>query len=349
MIANLTDREKEILRCVVDNFIINAMPVGSRNISKQSDLNLSPATIRNVMSDLEEMELLRTPHTSAGRVPTDKAYRYYIDTLMGKESLNDAEIHSIKTQVGDIKNSFKNSINEPEEIFAETSKILGKISHMLAVVSEPLLTTGIFAKLELVSLSSTKILAVLNIKSGIVKTLILELDSEVTKTKLDTISSLLNERLCGLTLKEIKETFSQRIGDLSSENPELIQLFINSIDKFYDEEKGGKIYLGGTSEIITQPEFIDMKNVKSIIDLTEDRNFVVHIFQNSDLLNNNVSIKIGDENVDYKLRDLSVLTTAYSFGDVKGKIGVIGPKRMNYAKIITLLEYTSKLITEMVM
>jgi len=344
MIANLTDREKEILRCVVDNFILHASPVGSRNISKQSDLNLSPATIRNVMSDLEEMELLRTPHTSAGRVPTDKAYRYYIDTLMGKEILQDAEIRSIKNQINDLKNT----VNEPEEIFSETSKILGKISHMLAVVSEPLLTTGVFAKLELVSLSSTKILAVLNIRSGIVKTLILELDSEILKSKLERISSLLNERLCGLTLKEIKETFSQRIGDLKSENPELIQLFINTIDKFYDEEKGGKIYLGGTSEIISQPEFIDMKNVKSIINLTEDRNFVVHIFQNSDLLNQNVSIKIGDENADDKLKDLSVLTTAYSFGDVNGKIGVIGPKRMNYAKMITLLEYTSKLITEMV-
>lgn len=343
MTANLTDREKEILRCVVDNFILNASPVGSRNISKQSDLNLSPATIRNVMSDLEEMELLRTPHTSAGRVPTDKAYRYYIDTLMGKEILQDAEIRSIKHQI----NELKNTVNEPEEIFSETSKILGKISHMLAVVSEPLLTTGIFAKLELVSLSSTKILAVLNIRSGIVKTLILEIDSEVTKTKLDKISSLLNERLCGLTLKEIKESYSQRVSDLKSENPELIQLFINSIDKFYDEERGGKIYLGGTSEIITQPEFIDMRNVKSIIDLTEDRNFVVHIFQNSDFLNSNVSIKIGDENADDKLKDLSVLATAYSFGDVKGKIGVIGPKRMNYAKMITLLEYTSKLITEM--
>jgi len=342
MIANLTDREKEILKCVVENFIHNAAPVGSRNVSRQSDLNLSPATIRNVMSDLEEMELLSTPHTSAGRVPTDRAYRYYIDTLMNKEMLNDAELLSIKNQIGDLKNL----VNEPEEIYSETSKILGKISHMLAVVSEPLLTTGIFTKLELVSLSSTKILAVLNIRSGIVKTLMLEIDSETTKAKLDRVSAILNERLSGLTLKEIKETFTQRVEDLKSESPELIQLFINTIDKFYDDEKGGKIYLGGTSEIITQPEFIDLKNIKSIIDLTEDRNFVVHIFQNSDLLNKSVSIKIGNENEDDKLRDLSVLTTAYSFGDVKGKIGVIGPKRMNYAKIITLLEYTSKLITE---
>lgn len=344
MIANLTDREKEILRCVVENFIVNAVPVGSRNISKQSDLNLSPATIRNVMSDLEEMELLRTPHTSAGRVPTDKAYRYYIDTLMNRENLNDVEIRSIKNQVSDIRNS----LNEPEEIFSETSKILGKISHMLAVVSEPLLATGIFAKLELVSLSSTKILAVLNIRSGIVKTLLLEIDSQISKSKIERISSLLNERLSGLTLQQIKETYSQRVGDLQAESPELIQLFINTIDKFYHEEKTGKIYVGGASEIITQPEFIDMKNVKSIIDLSEDRNFVVHIFQNSDLMNNSVSIRIGDENEDNKLKDLSVLTTAYSLGDVKGKIGVIGPKRMNYAKMITLLEYTSKLITEMV-
>jgi len=343
MNGSLTDREKEVLKYVVENYIRIASPIGSRSISKQMDLNLSSATIRNVMSDLEEMELLDTPHTSAGRIPTDKGYRYYVDILMEKEKLNLQEEFQIKNQFLD-KNL---NILESQDLYFETSRILGKISHLLAVVTQPQISKGIFDKLEFVNLASNKVLVVLNIKSGIVKTVIMEIDSVISKSKLESLSSFLNERLHGLSLNQIRESISERVSDYKYQEPELIQLFINSIDKLYtEEETGNKIYIGGTGDLILQPEFENPKNFKQIIDLAEDKNLVIHIFENSAKADNEVFISIGNENEEEKLKNYSVVTTSYNAGEVKGNIGVIGPKRMNYARMISLLQYTSKLINE---
>ena len=343
MNGSLTDREKEVLKYVVENYIRIASPIGSRSISKQMDLNLSSATIRNVMSDLEEMELLDTPHTSAGRIPTDKGYRYYVDILMEKEKLNLQEEFQIKNQF------MERNLNilESQDLYIETSRILGKISHLLAVVTQPQISKGIFDKLEFVNLASNKVLVVLNIKSGIVKTVIMEIDSEISKSKLESLSSFLNERLHGLSLNQIRESISERVSDYKYQEPELIQLFINSIDKLYtEEETGNKIYIGGTGDLILQPEFENPKNFKQIIDLAEDKNLVIHIFENSAKADNEVFISIGNENEEEKLKNYSVVTTSYNAGEVKGNIGVIGPKRMNYARMISLLQYTSKLINE---
>ena len=343
MNGSLTDREKEVLKYVVENYIRIASPIGSRSISKQMDLNLSSATIRNVMSDLEEMELLDTPHTSAGRIPTDKGYRYYVDILMEKEKLNLQEEFQIKNQFME-KNM---NILESQDLYFETSRILGKISHLLAVVTQPQISKGIFDKLEFVNLASNKVLVVLNIKSGIVKTVIMEIDSVISKSKLESLSSFLNERLHGLSLNQIRESISERVSDYKYQEPELIQLFINSIDKLYtEEETGNKIYIGGTGDLILQPEFENPKNFKQIIDLAEDKNLVIHIFENSAKADNEVFISIGNENEEEKLKNYSVVTTSYNAGEVKGNIGVIGPKRMNYARMISLLQYTSKLINE---
>lgn len=339
----LTDREKTILRFVVENYVRQAVPVGSRNISRQSDLNLSSATIRNVMSDLEDMELLKTPHTSAGRVPTDKAYRLYVDSLMNKEGLTTKEKTMIRTRI--VENL--SGLNSAQDIYNETSKLLGKISHLLAVVSEPFLSSGIFEKLDLVQVSNTKILVVINLRSDIVKTVMMDIETEISRVKIDTLNVLLNEKLAGLSLKEIRDTFNERMGDYANDG--LVQVFIDSVEKIYNEQDtGSKYYIGGTGEIMNQPEFEDPKNLKNLIELTENKNLVVHIFQNSSLLNDqDINISIGCENDQLKLKDLSVLTTVYRTGDVSGRIGVVGPRRMNYAKVVALLEYTTKLISEL--
>lgn len=344
MSDTLSNREKEVLKYIVNNFVKFALPIGSREISRQTDLNLSSATIRNVMSDLEELELLKTPHTSAGRVPTDKGYRYFVDALMNQESLNEIEKNRLRNQIEE-QRTLK---AENEEIFFETSKILGKISHQLAVVTQPFLNSGVFERLEIVCLTSSKILVILNIKSGIVRTVMMEIDTEITKSKLDKLTSFLNERLAGLTLKQIRETFADRITDYRYEEPELVQMFINSIDKLYaDEEKGSGIYVAGTGEVIMQPEFDDPQSFKNIIELAEDKNFVVHIFQNANLRDDEVSITIGSENDDEKLKNYSLMCASYKLGGIQGNIGIIGPKRMNYSKMVSLIQYTSKLISEL--
>jgi len=343
MNETLTDREKEVLKYVVENFIRIASPIGSRSVSKKTDLHLSSATIRNVMSDLEEMDLLNTPHTSAGRIPTDKGYRYYVDMLMNSEKLNLEEEYRIKSQFDDMNMN----IVESRDLYIETSRILGKITHLLSVVSQPLMSKGVFDKLEFVSLASNKILVVLNIRSGMVKTVIMEIDSEIPKSKLDDLSSFLNERLQGLTLDQIRVSIAERVKDYNCKEPELIRLFVNSLDKLYtDEEKGNRIYVGGTGDLMLQPEFEDPKNFKEIINLAEDKNLVIHIFQNSFKSDNEVLISIGSENEEERLKNYSVVTTSYNSGNVKGNIGVIGPKRMNYARMISLLQYTSKIIND---
>lgn len=344
MSDTLSNREKEVLLYIVENFIRYGLPVGSRIISKQTGLNLSSATIRNVMSDLEDLDLISTPHTSAGRMPTDKGYRYYVDELMSAENLNKTEIESIKVQIEESKNN----IFDSDDLFSSTSKLLSKISHQLAIVTNPLLSSGVFEKLEVFNISSSKLLVVITIKSGYVKTLIMEVDFEVDLHKIVKITQMINERLSGLTLSEIKDSFNQRVSDYASEEPELLQLFFDSIDKINEEsETGNKIHISGTGELISQPEFEDPKNFKNIITLTENKNLVIHIFQNPGKNFKDVSISIGSENSEKKLKDYSIVCANYSIGDIKGKIGIIGPKRLNYGKMVSLVEYTSKLISEL--
>jgi heat-inducible transcriptional repressor len=340
MHEELSNREKTILRCIIEDFICTANPVGSSYISKKSDLNLSPATIRNVMSGLEDLNLLTHNHTSGGRVPTDKGYRYFVNELMDIEPLQQNEEDLLKTQVDEIELS-------AGEIYKEVSRILGRLSREISIVSQPYLSEGILEKLELVSLSSSKLLVVVSIQSGPVRTLLFDIDTEISKDKLMWVTGILNEKLSGLTLKEIRKSFNERIGDLSVDSKNIIKVFIDSIDKIFHEEKQGvTLYFGGTSEILSQPEFGDKESYKDIIGLTDEKGVVVHVLNNLPAGDNGISISIGSENNDEKLKKYSIVSRTYTAGEVTGKIALIGPKRMDYSKMISMLNYTSKIITE---
>lgn len=343
MLIDLTYREKEVLKFIVENFVKSALPIGSRNISKQTSLNLSPASIRNVMSDLEDLELISTPHTSAGRIPTDKGYRFYVDSLMKDEKLSEDEKNYLKTFFAENENT---SIDNGK-VFSEISFILGKISHQLTIVTQPFLNEGALENIELVNISSNRILVVLNVSGGFVKTVLMEIDVVVSKSKLDALSIFLNEKLRGLSLKVIKETFKERVKESSMVDANLIQMFINSTDKIYgDNDANDKFFIGGRGEIILQPEFDDPVSFKNIIDIAEDRNLVIHILNSSDFKDDHVTVRIGEEIQEGKLKDYSLIVSSYTMGNVKGNVGIIGPKRINYPKMITLLKYTSHLLSE---
>ncbi|MEX0601767.1 MAG: heat-inducible transcriptional repressor HrcA, partial [Bacteroidota bacterium] len=203
MTEELNERERSILRHVVHNYIRTALPVGSRFISKKFESNLSPATIRNVMADLEEQGFLSHPHTSAGRVPTDLGYRYYVDYLMEIEQLSGLEKQAIQEQM--------DRTADPLEMLRETSKLLGKISKQLSIVASPHLGSGVFERLELISVSSSRLLVVISIRAGLVRTLMLEVGTEVRRESLEQIARMLNERLAGLTLAQIRDTFIDRV------------------------------------------------------------------------------------------------------------------------------------------
>jgi heat-inducible transcriptional repressor len=292
------------------------------------------------MSDLEGFSYLTHPHTSGGRVPTDKGYRYFINELMEIEPLKPVDKTKIKKQLDETDLS-------GEEIFKEVSNILGKLTSEISIVSQPYLSEGVFEKLELIDLSSNKLLVVVSIQSGFVRTLIFDIESKIKRDKLDKIARILNEKLAGLTLKEIRKTYKDRIGHLKNEDTGIVKIFIDSIDKIFLEEKEGvTLYIGGTVEILSQPEFGNADNYKNIIEFTNDKNVVFHVLNTLPHEDENVVVAVGGENKDMKLKNCSVICTTYKTGDVSGKIALIGPKRMNYSKMISLLDYTSKILEE---
>ena len=339
MADQLTEREKTVLRSIVHNFILSATPVGSRLISKKHPLGLSPATIRNVMADLEAMGYLSHPHTSAGRVPTDEGYRFYVNSLMDIQRLSEADKKTIRNQL-DIT-------SDAESMLRESSKLLAKISRQLSVVSSPHLSTGTFEKLELVTISSTRIMVVLAIKFGLVRTIMMEVAAEGPKEKLGDISSVLNQRLSGLTLRQIRDTFSDRVRDVKSEESGLIRLFIESVDKlFADIKDRDRVHIAGTDSLLDQPEFGNPQDFRSIIELINNEDIIVHVLEKHEG-ETDVVVTIGQENEEESLKNYSIVTSPYTIGDVAGTVGLIGPKRMDYSKMIPLVDYVAGVISKM--
>lgn len=333
---DLNDRERSILHHVVDQYIRTAIPIGSRVISKKFESHLSPATIRNVMADLEELGYLSHPHTSAGRVPTDIGYRYYVDYLMEVERLRANDVAEIQEQL--------DRVNDHAELLRVTSKLLSKISRQLSVVSSPHISSGVLEKLELIPLSSSKLLVVLSIRSGIVKTIMLEIGGEIDRRDTERVSGLLNQRLCGLTLKQIRESFVDRLREVQNDKSGLIRLFIDSVDQLYAEEKIEKLHISGTQNIIEQPEFVNPRNFRSVIEMIENEEIIVHLLEKREMTGDSPTITIGSENTEEAARDYSVLTATYDAEGVSGRVGIIGPRRMHYAKLIPLIEHVAKTI-----
>ncbi|MFI5250808.1 MAG: heat-inducible transcriptional repressor HrcA [Bacteroidota bacterium] len=333
---DLNEREKEILKYVINDFILNATPVASRQIVKDHDLGLSPATIRNTLADLEDMGYVTHPHTSAGRIPTDKGYRFYVDSLMDIQQLS-------KQEKGGIKKVFE-TVLQPDELFRQTAKILGMISHQLSVVSAPHLKTSILERIELISVGSNRLLVVLTIKSGIVKTITMDIQSELTQESLTNVTRLLNQRLGGLTLETIRETFVDRVRDFQYEHPALINVFIQSADKIFDDAaEREKLHIGGTHFLIEQPEFDKPENIRTMIELINNEGVLIQVLDSYEALTEDkgVVVSIGGEQGDETLKDYSVIISTYHAGSVKGSIAIIGPKRMNYSKVVPLVNYIS--------
>jgi heat-inducible transcriptional repressor len=337
----LKDREKAILRFVIHQFILTANPVGSRNISKRYDIGLSPASIRNIMSDLEETGFLNHPHTSAGRVPTDKGYRFYVDSLMDPPKLD-------QTSKKIIDANLSSASAETEELLRITSYILSDLTNQLAMVTYPNFEQAVLQKIQIVQLSSTRILVVISINSGMVKTITLEIDAEVSEEQVLTVQQLLNERLSGLRFSEIRSSIEERMKDFKSEfyRP-IIRVFLDSVDKIFTDHSSEKAIISGTKNILKQPEFEDVNQFQSVIELIENKDIIIHILDEKKVpLEDEVSITIGQEIRDEKLSDYSMISKEYKIGDMHGTLGIMGPKRMDYSKIIAAVVYIAEQLTQ---
>jgi heat-inducible transcriptional repressor len=337
----LNQREKAILRSVVQQFILTATPVGSRYITKNYNIGYSPATVRNIMSDLEDSGYINHPHTSAGRVPTDKGYRYYVDSLMDIEKLNSKEKSLIDRSLNIL-------LDETDELVKITSKLLSSITKQIACVTYPNLESGTLEKIQIISLASTRILVVISIKSGLVKTITMELDSEIKESQIESVQTLLNERLSGLSFTEIRDTFKERFLDVEDNQKPIIRLFVDSVEKlFKDDITSERLIVTGAKNIIQQPEFENPENFQSIIELIEDKDVIIHIMEKSSgSRSEEVYISIGSENIEKKLKEYSFVSKEYNFGQIKGTLGIIGPKRMEYSKIVAIVDYLATVLSE---
>ncbi|MCW8805782.1 MAG: heat-inducible transcriptional repressor HrcA, partial [Ignavibacteriaceae bacterium] len=297
--------------------------------------------VRNVMADLEDSGFINHPHTSAGRVPTDKGYRYYVDSLMNIDKLNTKE-------KGLIENSFNSIIDEADELVKVTSRLLSSITKQIACVTYPNLESGILEKIQIINLTSTRILVVISIKSGLVKTITMELDTELREFQLESVQTLLNEKLSGLSLEEIRTTFKERFVDADEDQKPIIRLFVDSVDKlFKDDFTSERLIVTGAKNIIQQPEFENPENFQSIIELIEDKDVIIHIMEkSSELKKEEVYISIGSENIEKKLKEYSFVSKEYKFGETSGTLGIIGPKRMEYSRIIAIVDYLARILSE---
>ncbi|OGU35063.1 MAG: heat-inducible transcription repressor HrcA [Ignavibacteria bacterium GWB2_35_6b] len=338
----LSEREKSILRYVIHQFILTANPVGSRNISKKYNIGLSPATIRNIMSDLEDSGFLGHPHTSAGRVPTDKGYRFYVDSLMDIPMLGKIEKRKIDTGI-------EKGTSETDELLKVTSLILSDITNQLACITYPRFDSAVLERIQILQLSSTRLLVVISVLSGIVKTITLELDVEINFDKVSAVERILNEKLSGLKFSEIRDTFEERVKNyLTDDYKPIIRLFIDSADKLFKDIKvDDKSVVTGARNILKQPEFEDHGNLHGIIELIENKEIVVHIMDRKiHPINEDVQILIGSENEEEKLSDYSMITKEYKFGEVHGTVGIVGPKRMEYSKIVASVDYIAEMLSK---
>ncbi len=340
---DLTEREIRVLEAVVQAYVETAEPAGSRTVARRSDLGVSPATIRNTMSDLEEKGYLSHPHTSAGRIPTDLAYRFHVDQLIRMPNLTPEEQSKLVQEIG------LGGSTAVERLIRRAARALSLLSMELGVGLAPRLGDAVLEKLDLIRASSNKILLVATIRSGVARTLYVDFEGEIPEDTLATLAVLLNERLAGLTLAEIRQTLPQRLRDSCADDSaaagELLNIFIESGSELFDwsELEDSEILLGKTSLLATQPEFTSGERLKSLIELTERRDVLGRALSSRNH-QTGLQITIGGENLQEELADFTLVTAEYCIGGLKGVIGIIGPTRMPYEKVIAIVDSTSSLV-----
>jgi heat-inducible transcriptional repressor len=346
--ASLTDRERLVLEAVIETYVQTAEPAGSRTIAKRHQLGLSPATIRNTMSDLEAKGFLYHPHTSAGRIPTDQAYRVYVDSLMKPPQVAAAQSQQIRGELGG-GGGERAAI---EQILARAAQVLGVLTNELGVAVAPSFEEAVLERLDLVQVSSERLLLVLSLRSGVVRTIFVEVSSQVAAAAVAQVTVVLNERLAGLTLKEIRATLAARLRDAVSDpgSSELLNIFVQEAEELFEVPAvggggGGGVVLGSTGPLTIQPEFATKERLQGLMEVTERRDLLREALaaRGSD----GITITIGQEHTDPRLAPFTLVTSSYRLGPLSGVIGVMGPTRMPYDKIAALVEHTSRLVGEL--
>jgi heat-inducible transcriptional repressor len=292
------------------------------------------------MSDLEEKGFLYHPHTSAGRIPTDQAYRVYVDSLMKPPRVAAAQSEQIREEL-----SGERAV--VEEILARAAQVLGVLTSELGVAVSPSLEQAVLERLDLLQVSSERLLLVLALKSGVVRTIFVEVPSQMAAEAVAHVAVVLNERLARLTLKEIRATLAARLRDAVSGpgSSELLNIFVQEAEELFDVPAPAGVVLGSTQPLAIQPEFATKERLQGLMEVTERRDLLRAALAARG--GDGLTITIGQEHVDPRLAPFTLVTSSYRFGTLSGVIGVMGPTRMPYDKIAALVEHTSRLVGEL--
>lgn len=330
----LDDRKKRILQAIVDEYVNTAEPVSSGAISKKKGLDFSSATIRNEMSELEKSGYLEKTHTSSGRIPSVKGYRLYVDELLKEDNISLEEIKYIKEKL-QIK------ANQIEDLTKIASNTLSEITHYTTVAIGPKVTKQIIKEIKFVLLGSRMLMAVILTNTGMIKETIINFGEDIYEDQIETINLLFNSKLQGKPLEKINEPLDEYIFTEMKSSASMIKTIIEQLNKVIYEES--KLYLEGTNKSFDLPELSKAETARNFINILENKSEVVDLLDNE--ISKDINVYFGDELDDENLKDFSIVTLKSDEKDL-GTIGIIGPKRMNYSKIISVMRYIQRLIDE---
>jgi heat-inducible transcriptional repressor len=329
----LKERKTKILNAVIHRYIETGKPVGSNALIKEYNISLSPAAVRNLMAELEEDGYLSHPHTSAGRIPTDKGYRSYVNSLVKLQSCAIEEEERIKGE-------YERKHNEIEDILSETSRILSELSRYTGFVMTPKTQYDKIKNIELVQISEEDLLVILLTQSGMIKHK--KVKAYLACVQLGKLRDFLNEKLRGISVTQANKKITSEIKDFRQNEFEILKVAEKISEVFYNIQDD--IYIDGMSNVIAVPDFIGFEPIKLLMKFNEDKKNFIKIIS-KDFNSGEINVRIGSENTLDGLKDLSMITTAYKNKEhVVGVLGIIGPKRMEYEKMMSLVNHISEML-----
>jgi heat-inducible transcriptional repressor len=324
----LDERKTKILNAVIRNYLETGEPVGSRTISKDSDLGLSSATIRNEMADLEELGYILQPHTSAGRIPSDKGYRFYVDNLM---KTKDEEISEVKEMLIE-------KTDKMEQVLKQVVKVLAANTNYATVISAPSVTRGKVKFIQLSGVDECQLLAVIVLEGNLVRNRMIEIPEPLDNETILKLNILLNSTLNGLNIEQINLATIARLKEQAGIHSDIVGKVLDAVAESFTADEDLQVYTSGATNIFKYPELSDSERASELINAFEEKQELAHILstpKEDGEESTGIQVYIGNESPLQNMKDCSVVTATYELGDgVQGTIGIIGPKRMDYENVV---------------
>lgn len=335
----LDDRKRRILQAIIDDYIDTAEPIGSRTIARRHELGLSSATIRNEMADLEDMGYIAQPHTSAGRVPSDKGYRLYVDQLMKAHELSQDELETIRS-------AMEIRINELSQLIRQASVVMSRITGYTSIAMTPKMCKSTLKAIQVVPIEAAKVLVIVVTNTGVLRNTLVKLNDAAMPEMIIKVSNVLSDKLNGLTLEQINVSVINEVLRIAGVTREILLPILEGVTDCIGQIDNTEVYLDGTANILNYPEFMDVARAKEFLALLNEKSNLSRFLSES-LGNNAISVKIGTENEEQGIQDCSLITANYNLGEIfMGAIGIIGPTRMEYPKVISSVNYIRKKINQ---